>query len=112
MPEALAVFAAERVSLVATAGLAAQRGWDEQVGQLAASMCDSLTRLRYLDDLLTVREAALAAARRAGDTHGEGGALNNPGEGLPPTAMRDDSDHEQAARLEQLAASIRSQRSS
>jgi hypothetical protein len=29
-------------------------------------MMDSLTVLRYLDDLLTVHEAALAAARRAG----------------------------------------------
>ena len=35
--------------------------------------------LRYLDDLLTVTEAALAAARRAGDTAAEGRALSNLG---------------------------------
>jgi hypothetical protein len=47
-------------------GLASQRGWDQQVRRLSDSMMDSLTVLRYLDDLLTVHEAALAAARRAG----------------------------------------------
>ena len=79
MREALAMFEAERPSLLATLGLAAQRGWDEQVQQLAESTGDSLTVLRYLDDLLTVREAALVAGRRQGDTPAEGRALGNLG---------------------------------
>ena len=78
--QALAVFEAERPSLLAALGLAAQRGWDEQVGQLAESMGTSLALLRYLDDLLTVCEAALAAASRAGDTSAEGRALSNLGD--------------------------------
>ena len=69
----------ERPSLLAAVGLAAQRGWDQQVVQLSASTGDSLTLLRHLADLLTVREAALAAARRAGDTAAEGRALRNLG---------------------------------
>src|SRR5207237_413669 len=60
-------------------GLAVDRGWDELVGQLGESMGESLTLLRYLDDLLAVREAALTAARRAGSTLAEGTALNNLG---------------------------------
>ena len=79
MREALALFEAERPSLVASIGLAALRGWDEQVGQLADSMGESLRLLGYLDDLLTVREAAFAAARHAGDTLEEGATLNNLG---------------------------------
>ena len=43
MREALAVFQAERPSLLAALGLAAQRGWDEQVLRLSESMGDSLT---------------------------------------------------------------------
>jgi tetratricopeptide (TPR) repeat protein len=42
-------------------------------------MTNSLTVLRYLDDLLTVHEAALGAARSTGNRHGEGGSLNNLG---------------------------------
>ena len=80
MREALALVQAERRSLVAVVGLAAQRGWDEQVGQLAESSGDALTVLRYLEDLLTLAEAALAAARHAGDTRAEGAALINLGE--------------------------------
>ena len=79
MREALAMFEAERPSLLAALGLAVERGWDEQVVRLGESMGESLTLLRYLDDLLTVREAALAAARRAGDTPAEGKALDNLG---------------------------------
>ena len=79
MRQALAVFQAERPGLLAALGLAAQRGWDEQVQRLSESTGESLRILRYLDDLLTVRVAALAAARRAGDTPAEGRALNNLG---------------------------------
>jgi tetratricopeptide (TPR) repeat protein len=77
--QALAVFEAERPSLLAAFGLAVQRGWDEVVRRLSESMGESLRVLRYLDDLLMVREAALTAARHGGDTGIEGGALSNLG---------------------------------
>jgi tetratricopeptide (TPR) repeat protein len=80
MRQALAVFQAERPSLLAALGLAVQRGWDEETRRLSASMAGALTILRYLDDLLAVREAALAAARQAGETRAEGWALSNLGE--------------------------------
>ena len=80
MREALAMVQAERRSLVAVVGLAAQRGWDEQVGRLSMSTGEALSVLRYLDDLLTLAEAALAAVRHAGDTPAEGRALGNLGE--------------------------------
>jgi tetratricopeptide (TPR) repeat protein len=79
MREALVMFQAERRSLVAVLGLAAQHGWDEQVWRLSESMGDSLGILHYLDDLLTVIEAALAAARRAGERVAEGVILINLG---------------------------------
>ena len=80
MRQALAVFQAERPSLLAALGLATQRGWDEEVRRLSASMGGPLTILRYPDDLITVREAALAAARHAGETRAEGRALSNLGQ--------------------------------
>ena len=70
---------AERRSLLTVVGLAAQRGWDEQVWRLSESTGDPLTILRYLDDLATVTEAALAAARHAGDNSAEGRALGTLG---------------------------------
>jgi tetratricopeptide (TPR) repeat protein len=78
--QALARFETERLSLLAGLALAVQRGWDEQVWQLSVGMEDSLLLLRYLGDLLVGREAALAVARRAGDTAAEGGTLNGLGE--------------------------------
>jgi tetratricopeptide (TPR) repeat protein len=79
MREALAIFQAERPGLLATLGLAAQRGWDDQVRRLSHSTMHSLRILHYLDDLLTVLEAALAAARRGGDRAAEGRTLTNLG---------------------------------
>ena len=78
--EALVVFETERPSLLAALDLAAQRGWDEQVWRFSESISGSLTRLRYLDDLLIVKEAALAAARHARNIAIEGRALNGLGE--------------------------------
>jgi tetratricopeptide (TPR) repeat protein len=77
--EALAIFEGERPSLLAALSLAAQRGWDEQVLRLSRDVGYSLTLLRYLDDLLTARKAALAAARRTGNGSAEGNALTNLG---------------------------------
>jgi tetratricopeptide (TPR) repeat protein/thiol-disulfide isomerase/thioredoxin len=77
--EAQALFEAERPSLLAVVGLAAQRGWDEQVGRLSERTGDWFALLRYLSDLLSVRETALAAARHAGDTAAVGRALTNLG---------------------------------
>jgi tetratricopeptide (TPR) repeat protein len=80
MRQALAVFQAERPALLAALDLATQRGGDEEIRRLSASMGRILTILRYLDDLIIVREAALAAARHVGDTRAEGRALSNLGE--------------------------------
>jgi hypothetical protein len=74
--------------LLAALGLAAQQSRDEQVELLSASMADSLRISRYPDDLLTVGEAALAAARHAGNTPAEGKAMNNS---ASPTSTRDGS---------------------
>jgi hypothetical protein len=79
MREALASIRIERPSLVAALGLAAQYGWDEQVLRLSANLVDSLRVLRYLDDLLSVSEAAVAAARHE-NTVAEDMALNDLGE--------------------------------
>ena len=64
--EALMLFQTERPGLLAALGLAVQRDWDEQVCRLSESTGDSLEILRHLDDLLTLQEAALVAARRWG----------------------------------------------
>ena len=79
MPEVLSVFRVERPGLLAALGLAAERGWDEQVWRLSGSMRELLEVLRHLDDLLHVGEAALGAARHAGNTDVESGVLNNLG---------------------------------
>lgn len=79
MWEALAVFQRERLNMMAVLDLAAQRGWDEQVRQLSEGMADSLRVTRYFDDLITIQEIALAAARRTGDTLTEGRRLNGLG---------------------------------
>ena len=74
--DTLAMSAAERTSLLAALGLAAERGRDEQVGPLSGSMPGPLVLLRYFRDLLTVGKADLAAAQHAGDMAAEGTALN------------------------------------
>ena len=77
--QALAVFQAERPSLLAAIGLAAQRDWDDQVLQLSESTAGPLGILCYPDDLLTIQKAALAAARHTGDTADQGARLNGLG---------------------------------
>jgi tetratricopeptide (TPR) repeat protein len=99
--QALAVFEAERPSLLAAFGLAVQRGWDEVVRRLSESMGESLRVLRYLDDLLMVREAALTAARHGGGTGIEGSALSNLG-----LAYREERRFEDAVTSYQQALAI------
>ena len=79
MREALAVFQAERPGLLAALGLATRHGWDEQVQLFGVSMRESLRILHYPDDLLTLAEAALAAARHRGDLPAEGRELTSLG---------------------------------
>jgi tetratricopeptide (TPR) repeat protein len=79
MREALALLQAERSGLTAAVGLAAQRSWDEQVRQISVSAAEALSILNYLDDLVTIVEAALAASRRVGDTRAEAVALGSLG---------------------------------
>lgn len=76
---ALQQFEAELANLIAVVRFAAEQGWDETVWQLSEYMGGALTRLRRLDDLLVVREAALAAARSAGDKAACSRALGNLG---------------------------------
>ena len=77
--QALVMFEAERLDLMAALGLAEQRGWDDQVWQLGKNIGSVLMLLRYIDNMLTIEEAVLAAARRAGDAAAEGLALNDLG---------------------------------
>jgi tetratricopeptide (TPR) repeat protein len=76
---ALAQFEAERSNLIAVVRFAADQGWHETVWRLSDHMGGALTLLRHLDDLLAVRQAALAAARNAGDKAACGRALGNLG---------------------------------
>ena len=77
--QAVDMFEVERVSFLAVIGLAEQRSWDEQVSQLARDIIQTLILLRYVDDMLVVERAALAAARHAGAPVAEGQALNDLG---------------------------------
>lgn len=76
---ALQQFEAEQANLIAVLRFAAERGWDETVWRLSEYMGGALTLLRHLDDLLAVRQTALAAAQRAGDKPACGRALGNLG---------------------------------
>ena len=73
--QALEVFETERQNLLAVLALAARNGGHETVIWLSESMGRALTMLRHLDDLITVRQAALAAARSLKDVTAEATAL-------------------------------------
>jgi tetratricopeptide (TPR) repeat protein len=110
----------------AALAVATERAWVEERRELCASLGRSLTILRYLDDLLTVRETALAVARHAGDANAKAEALNGVGiayselrrseeaiasyQQEAAAALRATGDHEQAAGLELLAANTPAQR--
>ena len=73
--QALEVFETERQNLLAVLALAARNGGNETVIWLSESMGRALTILRHLDDLITARQAALAASRSLEDVTAEGTAL-------------------------------------
>lgn len=73
--ETLQAFEVARPGFLAVADLAAERGEDTLVWQLSQSCDNALGILRHLDDSLRLHEAAVAAARRAGNSDAEGTAL-------------------------------------
>jgi tetratricopeptide (TPR) repeat protein len=76
---ALAEFEAERANLVAAVNLAAGQGAYETVLRLSDHLGSALALSGHLDDLLTVRTAALAAARSIGEAGACGRALDDLG---------------------------------
>lgn len=123
MAEALTLFAAERLNLLAMLGLAVDQGWDEQVVQLSESMGESLTFLRYGEgrtlknagnvyremrfaEAISCLQGSLPMYRESGERHGESIILTNLGGqdlGLPDRAavqwlaMHHAGDYEEAA---------------
>jgi tetratricopeptide (TPR) repeat protein len=77
--QALTMFEAEMPNLMAAFRLAVQQGSHQKVWEVAENMRDTLSLLRNLDDLLSVSEAALGAARTAENRAAEDRALNNLG---------------------------------
>ena len=77
--QAWELFETERVNLIATIGLAAAQGQDDLVLQIDESVGEMLTLRRYYDDLRVTREAALAAAKRAGNVVAQGRVSNDLG---------------------------------
>jgi tetratricopeptide (TPR) repeat protein len=77
--DALAVFEAERASLLPVVYLAMRLGKHEDVLSLCQFIAPGLTALRYFDDDLAISEAGVSAARHIG-VGAEGGALVNLGE--------------------------------
>ncbi len=75
----LAWFEAERVALVATVDQAADAGFDELAWDLAGSLINFLDLRGYYDDWQRTHEAALTAARRAGNRRGEASLLRGFG---------------------------------
>jgi DNA-binding SARP family transcriptional activator/tetratricopeptide (TPR) repeat protein len=74
--DALRWFATERATLLAAVHLAAQAGFDTHTWQLAWTMTTFLIRRGLWNDQAMACQAALAAARRAGDLAGEANALH------------------------------------
>ena len=68
---------AERASLVATVSMAVDTGRDQAAAHLPLILAQYLDWRRRFDDLLALTAISLAAARRLGDRHREGIALNN-----------------------------------
>jgi tetratricopeptide (TPR) repeat protein len=77
--DALAWLDAERSSLTAAVGMAADLGRDYIAASLSLFFAQYLARRRLFDDLLTITTIGLSAARRLGDRDLEGSALTNLG---------------------------------
>ena len=74
--DALSWFAAERAGLLAAVRFAGDAGLARPAWQLAWCACAYLLRRGLWDDNMLAQEAALTAARRAGDAAGEAHALH------------------------------------
>jgi tetratricopeptide (TPR) repeat protein/transcriptional regulator with XRE-family HTH domain len=79
LADPLAWLEAERVALVAAVDQAAGAGFDELAWDLAGSLVNFLDLRGYLDDWQRTHQAALAAARRAGNRYGEASLLRGLG---------------------------------
>jgi tetratricopeptide (TPR) repeat protein len=76
---------AERASLVAAVTMAADTARDQAAMRLPLLLAEYLIWRRQFDDWLAVTTLSRDAARRLGDRHGEGLALNNLGLALQET---------------------------
>ena len=77
--DALAWLDAERASMVAAVSMAAGTGRDQVALSLPLALPEYLAWRRRFDDWLATTAISLNAARRLGDRHSEGQALNNLG---------------------------------
>jgi tetratricopeptide (TPR) repeat protein len=82
---------AERTNLVGSVSLAAGTGRDQIALDLANALVEYFNRRRRFDDLLPAITIGLEAARRLGDRHGEGMALNHLGLVLTQLRRFDDA---------------------
>ena len=98
---ALAWFDAERPNLVAAIGMAADTGRDQVAQELPFRLGAYLDWRRRFDDWVTVTAISVNAARRLGNRHREGEALNNLGLALRNTGRFDEaiSAHEDAVAI-------------
>lgn len=74
--DALAWLDAERASVIAAVSMAAAAGRDQVALRLPLALAEYLSWRRRLDDWMAVTEVSLATARRLGERHSEGTALN------------------------------------
>jgi tetratricopeptide (TPR) repeat protein len=80
--QALAWLDAERPGLIAAVAMAAATGCDYPAMNLPLILGEYLGWRRRFEDWITITNTSIQAARRLGDRHGEGNALNNLGVAL------------------------------
>jgi tetratricopeptide (TPR) repeat protein len=88
---ALDWFDAERASLVAAVDMAAASGRDRMALALPGFLAEYLLWRRRFDGFLAITTVGLSAARRLGDRHAEGMALDNQGLALRLTQRIEDA---------------------
>ncbi len=98
---ALAWLDAERLNLLAAASMAANTGRDQIAQELPFRLGIYLDQRRRFDDWATATAISVSAARRLGNRHREGGALNNRG-----LALRNLRRFDEAITAHQDAAAI------